>query len=245
MIHFQAWQRHNGAAIRDVEGKRRSRKAGNVDAPITLYRVLLSTNLDADFTAFARAVGGRQAETFFTRCLQYAANKSGRWGIIDVAPENFGVLVLSRDYDIVSGADGQACHDALLSSGICEPGYPAGYTTGTPAVADTAEPRGTPRGRNPTPSPTPSPTPEEKPPFGGHGGAPSAVGKDTPDARLAALAALAGARDASAAVRERAARCLAAARAGNLADADFDGIRIAVFANTNARVAYLTAGGSK
>lgn len=120
MLMIRSWRKHNRRILKDVTRNRVKRKIA-IDAPLSLERIILSTRLDSHFAVFAETVGGRCAESFFVRTLQYAAEHDGRHGRIEVPRERFGPAVLTTAWDVVSRKDGERCYDALLASGICVP----------------------------------------------------------------------------------------------------------------------------
>lgn len=125
MIQFRSWQKHNSRALKDVDSKR-TKRGVDLDAPLSMQRILLVTHLDEDFAAFAAAVGGAVAETYFIRAMQYAAEHDGRRGCIRVERALFGPIVLSKKWHVVSRATGEKVYDALLASRICVRIAPAG-----------------------------------------------------------------------------------------------------------------------
>lgn len=134
MIRFRRWNEHNARTIADIEGKRKAR-GGRVEAPISLYRVMVATHLDPQFEVFANRVGGAMAEGLFLRALQYAAEHDGRGGSIRVERERWGALVLSKTWHAAPKSLGCKVYDALLESTICVPlvspaGAAAVYTEG-------------------------------------------------------------------------------------------------------------------
>ena len=154
MLRFRSWAAWNSRCIKDAMGKRAARGA-KVDAPLYLSRVMVATKFDASFEAFAQAVGGRNAETFFLRVLQYAADHDGASGTVAVPRRQLGATVLSRWYDPVSRKTGEAVYDALLASNICV----LSVDMSTDKSADMSRP--------PSPYPTlypPSPTGGERSP---------------------------------------------------------------------------------
>lgn len=119
-LTIRSWRQHNRRILKDVT-RNRAKRGIPIGLPLSLERVVLATRLDDDFAQFAELVGGRHAETFFVRTLQYAAEHDGRHGRISVSRDNFGAVVLTARWDIVSRRDGQKCFDALLASRICVP----------------------------------------------------------------------------------------------------------------------------
>lgn len=124
MLSIRSWRKHNRRILKDVARNRIKREIA-LDAPLPLERVIVSTRLDQNFAAFAETIGGRCAETYFLRVLQYAAAHDGRHGRIEVTRDRFGPVVLTTAWDVVTKREGERCYDALLSSTLCVP-----YTRG-------------------------------------------------------------------------------------------------------------------
>lgn len=118
MIRFRRWIDHNRRALKDIAAKRRARGISET-APLSLERVIVAVHLDTEFAAFAEAVGGAVAETFFLRALQYAADHDGHSGAIRVDRARFAAVVLSRPWHVVHRSVGERVYDALLASTIC------------------------------------------------------------------------------------------------------------------------------
>lgn len=119
-IRFRRWYEHNRRALKDIEAKRKQRGIPQ-NAPLSLMRVIVATQLDTQFATFAAAVGGRFAETMLVRSLQYAAMTAPQRGEIAVTRDNFAAIVLSRPWDLVGRTTGERVYDALLASTICIP----------------------------------------------------------------------------------------------------------------------------
>lgn len=128
MLSIRSWRKHNRRILKDVARNRVKREIA-LDAPLPLERVIVSTRLDQNFAAFAETIGGRCAETYFLRVLQYAAAHDGRHGRIEVTRDRFGPVVLTTAWDVVTKREGERCYDALLSSTLCVP-YARGQVCG-------------------------------------------------------------------------------------------------------------------
>lgn len=136
MLRFRSWAEHNRRIVKDVQRKRGERGVPQ-DKPLALERVILSSRLDLDFAAFAEMVGGRCAESFFVRALQYAATHDGVNGTVQVSRAMFGPIALSTPWDLVSSEEGAKVYDALLATGICVPFVRAKVPdTSAPASSD-------------------------------------------------------------------------------------------------------------
>ncbi len=118
MLMIRTWRKHNRRILKDVTRNRVKRQLP-IDLPLALERVVVSVRLDSNFQRFAELVGGRCAETFFLRVLQYAAVHDGRHGTIQVPPARFGPAVLSTSWDLVSVPVGRRVYAALVKSSIC------------------------------------------------------------------------------------------------------------------------------
>ncbi|MCE9635778.1 MAG: hypothetical protein K8T90_08745 [Planctomycetes bacterium] len=132
MLRIRSWERWQRPFIYEVTRRRKDK-----GAPVTMRYVALAADLDdepsdgedeGNWRRFARLVGPRQAETMLVRVLQYVATKAALTGQIRVSRESFGAVVLSRDLDVVSRADGERVYDALVLSAIAED--PAGQMSG-------------------------------------------------------------------------------------------------------------------
>lgn len=251
MLKFRAWKAHNSRVISDIETKRANRPNGKVGAPISLAKVIVSADLDQQFAAFARAVGPRQAETFFLRALQYAAHHDGREGAIMVEPGVFGTIVLSRPWDVVSPRDGVKCYNALLASTICVPvhGDAEGAPSGAPYGDDAATPREPTRLPHPAPSPSPAPLPAPDvlppTPSGGSGSfEASPLTSSERDGIDAGCRAIHADPKASAALKARAAAVFNGLREGMDPDEARAFFKREIATNTNYRCAAYAAKGS-
>jgi hypothetical protein len=72
------------------------------------------------FLRFAELVGGRAAETFWIRVLQYVAATDPFRGSLAVRPETLGRSALARPWDGVSADVGRRVYQALIDSGLAE-----------------------------------------------------------------------------------------------------------------------------
>ncbi len=127
MITIKAWTKWQTASISGVK-RNRARRAKNgegappADANYVMQSVSVSATLDGDFKRFAVAVGGRSAETYLLRCLQYVAIHGAMRGEIDLEPEEYGPHALTKRWDPVCSSCGIRVHAALLSSGLATDG---------------------------------------------------------------------------------------------------------------------------
>jgi hypothetical protein len=87
-----------------------------------------------EFLAFAAAVGGRNAETFWVRTIQYVGLHAPETGVLTgISRRNFA-QVLSRPHDSVKPGTAAKVFDALLLSGLATSGpVPEGVTAPVPA----------------------------------------------------------------------------------------------------------------
>lgn len=120
MLKLRSWDKWQGRGIADVRRMRETRGT-SPDRPYAMGYVILATALDEDFRAFAEIVGGKVAETYFVRVVQYAGLNAAFSGEVKVRRALFGPVVLTREWDVVSAAAGQRVYDALISSGLAEP----------------------------------------------------------------------------------------------------------------------------
>jgi len=131
---LKAWTSWQYASISATRRNRERRiKAGDssppVDANYVMQSIQFASTLDGDFRRFAEMVGGRHAETYFTRCLQYTALHGAMKGEIAARPEEYGRHVLSTLWDEVCLHQGVIVHDALILSGLAvSPDKPHTYT---------------------------------------------------------------------------------------------------------------------
>jgi hypothetical protein len=126
-LRIRSWERHQSAVLKKARWTRESRvKAGTADAstlknPLSIQSVSVACVFDDDFRRFAEIVGGRHAETYLIRVLQYVASGHALDGIVPVSRDKFGTLVLSRQWDIVPPATGAKVYDALLAARLAVP----------------------------------------------------------------------------------------------------------------------------
>lgn len=164
-LRLRSWEKWQGPYLRGVRRMRKSRGTA-LDKPYSMPVVAIAASFDEEFHDFADTVGGERAETLLVRVAQHAALHSPFDGVVDVAPEVFGPVVLSRPWNVVDVATGILVHDALLKTTIAvkhrKPSRTRSarvpHTSGTsPAhVRD-----------DPSPHPSPDGSPPVVPPKGG------------------------------------------------------------------------------
>ena len=146
VLRINGWEKWQGAAVRRLSGKR----VAGTKRSLTMAYISVATDLrDApcasspgSFERFARAVGGRNAETYWLRILQYVGiHDPEGGGLRGVDRGRVGDLVLGRAWDRVSGPVGARVWDSLISSGLASfSGLPTGVRTGAPAGARPGDP---------------------------------------------------------------------------------------------------------
>lgn len=122
MIRVRSWDKWQSNSFRDAQRKRNKRAelgASPRRKTFVMAWVAVAVELDDTFAEFAKTVGGKGAESYLIRVLQYAARKSPFEGEINVERGAFGPVVLTCGWEIVSPAKGRKVYDALLSSGLC------------------------------------------------------------------------------------------------------------------------------
>lgn len=138
-ILLRSWRKCQASVVNKVEWQRKKRVEDGSAAPdslrnpLSINSISIASVLDDDFAKFAEMVGGKYAETYLVRVLQYVANGHALTGEINVSPSKFGTLVLSREWDIVSPGRGRKVYEALIESGIALPtsGSSRGSTGGS------------------------------------------------------------------------------------------------------------------
>lgn len=123
-IRLRSWRKCQASVVNKVEWQRKKRvedgsaSPDSLRNPLSINSISINSVLDDNFAKFAEMVGGKHAETYLVRVLQYVANGHALTGEINVSPGKFGTLVLSREWDIVSPARGRKVYKALIESGI-------------------------------------------------------------------------------------------------------------------------------
>lgn len=117
VVRLPAWDRWQGAALRDVRDKRAARGTPD-DRPYAMSFFSVSSAFDDSFSRFAELVGGAGAETYLLRLLQHVALHAALSGEFRIARSAFGPAVLSRPWHVVSASRGRAVLDALQASGV-------------------------------------------------------------------------------------------------------------------------------
>lgn len=123
MLILTKWANWQRPALKEVKTKRKKRGT-DPSRPYSLPWFAMAGSFDdnggkGSFQTFAELVGGRFAETFWVRILQYVSLHDPFRGTIAVSRSRFGPVVLARAWDAV-GAKGGIVYDALLRSGLAE-----------------------------------------------------------------------------------------------------------------------------
>lgn len=110
LLKWLEWQR---AAISDAtRGRKKDPRIRR-----RLSYVAVAVDFDSDeFRGFAARVGGRSAETFWTRILQHVGKNAARTGFLPGINRRNFAQVLSRPHDQVKPATAAKVFDALVAS---------------------------------------------------------------------------------------------------------------------------------
>ena len=138
MIRLAKWIEWQGGLLSKIKRSRRE-KGLDETLPYAMSQLTMSASFGPTFLRFAELTGP-QADAYLLRTLQYAALHSPFTGNICVTVKNFGPVVLTRTWDVVTSKRGAVVYAALLETGIAVPmSLPNG-----PSSAPLGAPPGTP-----------------------------------------------------------------------------------------------------
>jgi hypothetical protein len=119
-LHILGWTKANTARLSHLRKVRLGRGLEPM-APAVLDGYSASSSPSKGFLRFAELLGHyRTAEAFWHRVNEYCATHCAQTGMIHVAAERFGRVVLSRDLDPIGRAHGEVAYGALIDSGLAE-----------------------------------------------------------------------------------------------------------------------------